>query len=266
MPTACLMIQLAWMTLGMSLNRASRSRWLSGPSHRNLQRCAGAVRHGCQSAATTFAMQVANRQRYGATLQCAAADRPTLMEVRQAAARSLRVTAVSTNGVPILMPHMATERSCLHCPKRRCRTEVCPPVSLRGQLTALRMRAGRKPSAHLAMDTSKGDIWSTSLSEPSSTLPLAVDGACVLRAVWPPSTTLRVQAVVRPRMSLTTTQRHEKGRCYRHLLCKRRPRPQCVCPTQRSEVAAKTASEAEAHISQLHVLHLCPMRRQESVC
>jgi len=37
-PTACLMIQLAWMTLGMSLNRVSRSRWLSGPSHRNLQR------------------------------------------------------------------------------------------------------------------------------------------------------------------------------------------------------------------------------------
>ena len=37
-PTACLMIQLAWMTLGISLNRASRSRWLSGPSHRNLPR------------------------------------------------------------------------------------------------------------------------------------------------------------------------------------------------------------------------------------
>ncbi len=36
-PTACLMIQLAWMTLGMSLKRASRSLWLSGPSHRNLQ-------------------------------------------------------------------------------------------------------------------------------------------------------------------------------------------------------------------------------------
>jgi hypothetical protein len=36
-PTACLMIQLAWTTLGMSLKRLSRSAWQSGPSHRNLQ-------------------------------------------------------------------------------------------------------------------------------------------------------------------------------------------------------------------------------------
>ncbi len=50
--------------------------------------------------------------------------------------------------------------------------------------------------AHLAIDTSKADIWSTSLSEPSSPLPLAVDGACVLRAPWPPSTTLRGEGTI----------------------------------------------------------------------
>ena len=56
-----------------------------------------------------------------------------------------------------------------------------------------RTASGEAHKPRLAMETSKGDIWSTSLSEPSSMLPLAVDGACVLRAVMPPSTTLQVQ-------------------------------------------------------------------------
>ena len=51
------------------------------------------------------------------------------------------------------------------------------------------------------METSKGDIWSTSLSEPSSTLPLTVDGACVLRAPAP-STTLHERNKCRVRFCI----------------------------------------------------------------